>query len=96
MLSSFFTVKGVGEMLEMKGRRKGGGRLPVYFLRRQFPGIRVDGGTQFAHRVAAASWLLTAQPHRPSSPSAQQRWGKEPSSIHSAPVCFSGWFCLQL
>ena len=33
-LSSFFTVKGVGEMLEMKGRRKGGGRIPVYFLRR--------------------------------------------------------------
>ena len=34
MLSSFFTVNEIGEMLEMKGRRKGGGKTPVYFLRR--------------------------------------------------------------
>lgn len=66
MLFSFFTVNKIGEMLEMKGRRKGGGKTPVYFLRRtHYRGIHADGGTQFAHRVAAAD--LEAQPHGPSS-----------------------------
>lgn len=49
-------------MLDMKGRRKGGGKTPFCFLRRtHYRGIRVDGGTQFAHRVAAAD--PEAQPH---------------------------------
>lgn len=49
-------------MLDMKGRRQGGGKTPFCFLRRtHYRGIRADGGTQFAHRVAAAD--PEAQPH---------------------------------